>query len=160
PQAPVWLTSALAVLGWGFILRWGILDPQGGTQALFKMFGIANQLLAVIALSLATVIMLKRHRAYAWVTGLPLLVLGTITLTASFASIFSSHPKIGALALARDTAAKLQAGLVPAAKAATTTHNAWLTAILTGILIAFVISVLLISIRDAVALLASPREKL
>src|SRR5579872_3029776 len=68
PHPSVYLTSLLAVVGWGLILWWGIWDKQGGTKALIKMFGTANQLLAVIALTLATVVMLKRHRRYAWVT--------------------------------------------------------------------------------------------
>lgn len=148
-RIPVWLTSGLAVAGWGFILRWGIVDQQGGTQALFKMFGIANQLLAVIALSLATVIMLKRHRRYVWVTGLPLLVLGTITLTAASQAIFSPNPKIGALAAAAVSSA-----------APVAVQNAWLTAILTGALMLFVIAVLLSSAREALALLVVPARKL
>jgi carbon starvation protein len=161
-RIPVWLTSGLGVLGWGFILRWGIVDAQGGTQALFKMFGIANQLLAVIALTLATSIMLKRHRQYAWVTGLPLLVLGAITLTAAFESIFSPIPKIGALAGARDAATRAEAALTPAAQAAATTsmHNAWLTATLSGLLIAFVLTVLVVAAGAAIARLRRPAASL
>lgn len=155
-HVPVWLTSALAVLGWGFILRWGIVDREGGTQALFKMFGIANQLLAVIALTLATVVMLRRHRRYAWVTGIPLLVLGTITLTASALSIFADHPAVGSLARARDLAEKAQAGLLPAAKAAIGIQNAWLTAILTGLLLAFVVTILIAAAWESAALLRKP----
>src|SRR5262249_24105577 len=121
PRIPVWLTSALAVAGWGFILRWGIVDQQGGTQALFKMFGIANQLLAVLALPWAPLIMLKPPRRFVWVTGLPLLVLGAFTLTAAFQAIFSPNPKIGALAAT---------GVASATPVAV--QNAYLTALLTG----------------------------
>jgi len=145
---PVWATSGLAVLGWGLILSWGILDREGGTKALIKMFGTANQLLAVIALALATIVMLKRHRTYAWVTGLPLLVVASVTLTGAFQTIFSSDPRVGALASARDAAGRALSGRLPAGVAATASHNALLTAVLTGILGALVVAVLLVSARD------------
>jgi carbon starvation protein len=155
-KIPVWLTSALAVIGWSGILFWGILDAEGGTRALFKMFGTANQLLAVIALTLATVIMLRRHRRHVWVTAVPLLVLGTITMTAAYQSVFSSHPKIGAIAQARDVAAKLASGAMPAAKAATATNNAWLTAILSLLLLFFVVAVLIASLKEAISIWRNP----
>jgi carbon starvation protein len=145
---PVWLTSGLAVLGWGLILAWGIVDKEGGTRALFKMFGTANQLLAVIALTLATVVMLKRRRSYVWVTGLPLIVLGIITLTAAFQSVFSPIPNVGAIAAAH------------AASNAKAVANAYLTAILTGMLIVFVVTVLVISAREAFALWRKPAPEL
>ena len=138
-RAPVWGTSALAVLGWGAILSWGIIDREGGTKALIKMFGTANQLLAVIALTIATIVMLRRHRRYAWVTGLPALVVGAITLSATFLTIFSSDPRVGALALAR------------VAPTPTSVHNAWLTAVFTGVLGTLVVLVLLVSGRTALA---------
>ena len=137
-RVPVWLASGLAVLGWGAILSWGIIDREGGTKALIKMFGTANQLLAVVALTLATIVMLKRHRRWAWVTGGPALVVGVITLTATFQTIFSPDPRVGAIALAHQ------------ALAPTATQNAWLTASLTGILGLLVLSVLSLSLREAV----------
>ena len=118
---PVWFTSALAVVGWGLILSWGIVDREGGTRALIRMFGTANQLLAVIALTLATVVMLKRHRRHAWVTGVPMAIVSTVVvLTATFLTIFASDPRVGALASAR------------AAATARATQNAFLSAGLTG----------------------------
>ena len=142
PQVPVWLTSLFAVLGWGLILSWGILDREGGTKALIRMFGTANQLLAAIALALATIVMLKRHRRYVLVVALPMIVVSTITLTATYQAIFSSNPRVGALAGARDALAKAAAGSVPASAAATASHNAWLTASLTGLLGILVVAVL------------------
>lgn len=156
-SAPVWTTSALAVLGWGAILIWGVLDAEGGTRALFKMFGIANQLLAVIALSLATVILLKHHRRYVWVTGGPLAVLGTITLTASWQTVFSAHPRVGALAGVADAAKRAAAGTLPSAKAAVAATNGWLTAGLTLMLMVLTVAVLLLSAKEAAGLLRSPR---
>jgi carbon starvation protein len=145
-HAPVWITSALAVAGWGLILSWGIVDREGGTRALIRMFGTANQLLAVIALALATIVMLKRHRAHAWITGLPALAVAVTTLSGGFLAIFAADPRVGALAAAR----------VAATRAAT--QNAWLTIALTGTLLGFVISVLLVSVRKGVALLRAPVE--
>jgi carbon starvation protein len=141
---PVWLTSLLAVLGWGLLLSWGIIDREGGTKALIKMFGTANQLLAVIALTLASIVMLKRHRRWAWIAGGPALVVSTVTLTAAVETIFSSDPRVGALALAR------------AATTATAVHNAWLTAILTGVLLASVTAVLVVSAREALRVWRAP----
>src|SRR5262249_52754758 len=85
-HARVWSPGSLGVGGWGLISSWGIFDTEGGTKALIKMFGTANQLLAVMALALATVIMLKYHRRFAWVTGAPMVVVATITLTAAFST--------------------------------------------------------------------------
>ncbi len=159
PHVPIWLTSGLAVLGWGLILSWGILDTEGGTKALIKMFGTANQLLAVIALTLATVIMLKRHRQYAWVTGFPAIIVGAITLTAAYQSVFHSDPRVGAIAAATAAAQKFHAGSMPAAKAAIAANNAYLTAFLTGLLALLVISVLVISVREIIVLLRAPRKE-
>jgi carbon starvation protein len=145
---PVWITSLLAVVGWGLILLWGILDQEGGTKALIKMFGTANQLLSVIALTLATVVMLKQHRRYAWVTALPLLVVGTTTLSAAFLTIFSGDPRVGQVAAMR----------IAATPAALT--NARLTTFLTGMLIAFTLSVLVVSFRQVVTLWRTPEPVL
>lgn len=168
PRFPVWLTSLLAVAGWGAILSWGIIDAQGGTRALIKMFGTANQLLAVIALTLATIIMLKRHRKYVWVTALPMVVVGTITLYATYLTIFDG--KIGTLSAVAKAKADLNlansavgsvgaaAEKAKAAVAAATTslNNSWITTALTGLLLVSVVIVLLISAKEAVRLLRTP----
>ncbi|MEP6756844.1 MAG: carbon starvation CstA 5TM domain-containing protein, partial [Chthonomonadales bacterium] len=154
----VWLTSGFAVIGWGAILSWGILDAQGGTRALIRMFGTANQLLAVIALTLATVIMLKKHRKFAWVTGIPALVVATITLTASTMTIFSSDPRVGAMgaiaAASKSAASGVSAGVVSAANVII--KNAYITAMLTGILLAVVLMVLWLSISEIRRILHMP----
>jgi carbon starvation protein len=138
-RIPVWFTSALAVVGWGSILSWGIVDREGGTRALIKMFGTANQLLAVIALTLATVVMLKSYRRHAWVAGVPMAVVSVVVLTATFLTIFASDPRVGALASAR------------AAATARATQNAFLSAGLTGVLGVLVVAVLALAARTVLA---------
>nr|NLI49121.1 carbon starvation protein A [Propionibacterium sp.] len=91
-----WLATALVVLGWGSIVVMGVTDPLGGIYVLFPLFGIANQLLAAIALTLVfTVVMKKGLFKWAWIPGLPLAWDLFITMWASFEKIFSSNPAIG-----------------------------------------------------------------
>jgi carbon starvation protein len=100
--------SALMVAGWGFFLLNGVADPDGGTKALWPIFGIANQLLASIALCLGTLILLKKQLAspspkpwIAAITGAPLLWLLTVTVTSAVQKISHSDPRIGFLAAAQ-----------------------------------------------------------
>jgi carbon starvation protein len=90
------LASAVIVAAWGSILLMGVTDPLGGINTLFPLFGIANQLLAAVALAVCVTILFKTGRArYAWVPGIPLAWDGIVTLTASWQKIFSADPKIG-----------------------------------------------------------------
>ena len=112
-------TSALVVSGWGYFLYIGVIDPNGGVNILWPLFGIANQMLAAIALCVATGILVKSGKLkYAWVTGLPLAWLITITSTAAWQKITSDDIRIGFFSAANDLTDKLAAGVLPPAKAA------------------------------------------
>jgi carbon starvation protein len=113
------LTSAIVVAGWGYFLYIGVIDPNGGVNILWPLFGIANQMLAAIALCVATGILVKSGKLkFAWITGLPLLWLVIITSTAAWQKIFSEDVRIGFFAAANDMSAKLAAGVLPPEKAA------------------------------------------
>jgi carbon starvation protein len=91
-----WLCSAIVVAAWGSILLMGVTDPLGGINTLFPLFGIANQLLAAIALTVVLVIVVKKDLAkWAWVPGIPLVWDLLVTMTASWQKIFSADPKLG-----------------------------------------------------------------
>ncbi len=115
----VLISSALVVAGWGYFLYIGVVDPNGGINILWPLFGIANQLLAGIALCVATGILVKRGKLkFAWVTGAPLAWIALITTAATWEKVVSTDPRIGFLAAADQLAAKLAAGTLPAQQAA------------------------------------------
>lgn len=94
----VWVTTAIMVAGWGYILILGVTDPLGGINTFFPLFGIANQLLAVIALAVVLAIVAKRGRSYfrwLWIVALPLAFAAVVTITASMFKIFSPVPQVG-----------------------------------------------------------------
>ncbi len=143
-------TSALVVGAWGFFLWQGVKDPLGGINSLWPLFGIANQLLATVALCVATTIIIKMHRArYAAVTLVPLAWLVAVTFTASWHKIFDPNPRVGFLAQAR----ALTAGPATAATARLIFNNR-LDAALTGILVIMVALVLIESARQWICVLS------
>ncbi len=106
-----WLCTALVVLGWGSIVVMGVTDPLGGIYVLYPLFGIANQLLAAIALTLVFAVVMKRGLfKWAWIPGIPLVWDLFITQWASFEKIFSSNPSIGYWASNAAAAKALAAG--------------------------------------------------
>lgn len=136
-------TSAVIVAAWGYFLYQGVLDPLGGINSLWPLFGIANQLLAAVALCVATTILLKMHRAkYMWITCVPLAWLVIVCFTAGWQKIFSPLPAVGFLAQANTLAAGPQGPTT-----ATLIFNARLDAAVTGVFLFLVALILVDSIR-------------
>ncbi len=128
-------TSALVVAAWGYFLWQGIRDPLGGINSLWPLFGICNQLLAAVALCVATTIIVKMGRArYMWITLLPLSWLVAVTFTAAWQKIFSPNPLIGFRAHANELLATQPA----AADLARKVFNDRLDAIIAGFLMVLV----------------------
>ncbi|BBJ00400.1 carbon starvation protein A [Ferrigenium kumadai] len=112
-------TSAIVVAAWGYFLYIGVIDPNGGVNILWPLFGISNQILAAIALCVGTGILVKSGKLkYAWITALPLLWLVIITSTATWQKLTSDDPRIGFIAAANSLSDKLAAGALPPEKAA------------------------------------------
>jgi carbon starvation protein len=149
------LTSGLVVAGWGYFLYIGVIDPNGGVNILWPLFGIANQMLAAIALCVATGILIKSGKLrHAWITGIPLTWLVLVTSTAAWEKIFSDDKRVGFFAAAQDMANKLAAGALPVEKAAVAPQlifnqhlDAWLTMFFITILWIIVADMLRVSAR-------------
>ncbi|HXU94020.1 MAG TPA: carbon starvation CstA family protein [Gallionella sp.] len=115
----VLFTSAVVVAAWGYFLYIGVIDPNGGVNILWPLFGISNQILAAIALCVGTGILVKSGKLkYAWITALPLAWLVIITSTATWQKLTSDDPRIGFIAAANSLSDKLAAGALPPEKAA------------------------------------------
>ena len=152
----VLLSSALVVAGWGYFLYIGVIDPNGGVNILWPLFGIANQMLAAIALCVATGILIKSGKArYAFVTGAPLAWLALVTSTAAWQKLTSPDVRIGFFAAANDLAAKLAAGVLPPEKAAVAPQlifnqrlDAWLTLFFLAVVWFVILDMARVSIRS------------
>ncbi len=137
------VSSALVVAGWGYFLYQGVVDPLGGVNSLWPLFGIANQLLAAVALCVGTTILIKMGRArYAWVTVVPLVWLGIVTLTAGWVKVFAADPRLGFLSQARSLVGSTDPG------AAQRIFNANLDAALTLFFMAVTVVVIAASARE------------
>ncbi|WP_144614805.1 carbon starvation protein CstA [Bacillus cereus] len=147
------IATTLCVLGWGYFLYQGVVDPLGGINTLWPLFGIANQMLAGIALLLGTTILFKMgKKAYVWVTLIPTVGLLIVTMTAGYQKLFHENPKIGFLSHAKVFQGALDEGkvLAPAKNVAQMKQiifNDYIDAALCGIFMIVVIAVLISAIR-------------
>ena len=154
------ISSALIVAGWGYFLYQGVVDPLGGINSLWPLFGISNQLLAAVALCLGTTIIIKMNKArYAWVTLLPLAWLATVTLTAGWQKVFSADPRLGFLAHARTIEAAIASGTLPKGiatieAAQRVVFNDRLDAVVASVFMAVVVLVIAASVREWVLVLS------
>lgn len=151
--APNMIATGLCVAAWGYFLYQGVVDPLGGINTLWPLFGVANQMLAAVALILCTVVLFKMKRErYAWVTILPTCWLLACTLTAGWQKIFDASPKVGFLAnAARFSAAAARGEVLAPAKSIAQMQqvifNQYLDAGLCALFMVVVISVLVFGIR-------------
>ncbi len=103
-----WATTAVVVAAWGSMLLMGVTDPRGGIQTLYPLFGIANQLIAAVALLLCLVMTVRKgHLKHAWIPAIPLVFDTVVTFTASWQKIFSTDPRMGYFQQWRDARALL-----------------------------------------------------
>jgi carbon starvation protein len=141
------LTSAMIVLAWGYFLYQGVIDPLGGINSLWPLFGISNQLLAAVALCVATTILIKMHGAkFIWITVAPLSWLLVVTYTAAWQKIFSDVPRIGFLARAAQLEALKAAGQAPP-QVDTLIFNERLDAAICGLFLILVTTIVVDSVR-------------
>jgi len=151
------LSSALFVSMWGYFLYQGVVDPLGGINSLWPLFGISNQLLAAVALCVGTTVIIKMGKArFAFVTMLPLAWLTVVTMTAGWAKMFSPDPKLGFLSHARFVTDALASGALPAAiKSVGDAHrmilNDYLDAAVAGFFMLSVVVILADSFREVSA---------
>jgi carbon starvation protein len=153
------ISSLLVVAGWGYFLIQGVLDPLGGINSLWPLFGISNQLLASVALCVGTTLIIKYRKArYLWVTLVPLAWLLIITLTASYQKILSPERRIGFLADASAVAAEITAGTMDPARGARLMFNDRLNAVVAAIFVLTVLAVVLSSVREWIRILGGGQE--
>jgi carbon starvation protein len=149
--------TGLCVALWGYFLYQGVVDPLGGINTLWPLFGIANQMLAAIALTLASVCLVKMKRErYLWIPLLPAVWLGVCTLTAGWQKTFGGDVKVSFLAHARKFSAALDAGQILApAKTIAEMHrivrNDYVDATLALVFMVLVVLVVLFGLRAALA---------
>ena len=158
----MFISSAVIVGSWGYFLYQGVIDPLGGINSLWPLFGIANQLLAAVALVVATTILLKMGRKkWLWVTLVPMAWLVTVTMTAGYQKVFDANPRIGFLSGANQLAAQIASGAIPAAKLAETHRlifNLRLDAVVTMVLASMILLMLVEAIGHWWAILSHRKQ--
>jgi len=145
------VASAVFVAAWGWFLYAGVVDPLGGINSLWPIFGVANQLLAVLALSLGTTVLIKMGRVrYLWVSLLPLVWLLAVTMTAGWMKIFSDDPRLGFLRMASDLKAKISGGGTGQLLAVWHQQliNNYINAAVTGAFMALVLLVVVVCVHE------------
>lgn len=155
------MATLLFVAAWGWFLYQGVIDPLGGINSLWPIFGVANQLLAVIALALGTTVLIKMGRTrYIWATLAPLAWLLSVTMSAGWMKIFSADPRLGFLSAAKGLAEKIAGGGAEAQLAQwhRLMVNNYVNAIVTGVFLVLVGLVVLTCARVWWQLLAGKRE--
>ncbi|MFE4494048.1 carbon starvation CstA family protein [Streptomyces niveus] len=147
----VWFASAVVVGAWGYFLWVGVHDPLGGINQLFPLFGIANQLLAAVALAVCTTLLVKSGRLkWAWVTAVPLAWDAAVTLTASWQKIFSDDPRVGFFTQRDVYQAGIDKGeVIPPAKTMDDMHTVVTNSTVDGVLSAVFAILILVVIADA-----------
>ena len=156
------LSSAMIVAMWGYFLYQGVIDPLGGINSLWPLFGIGNQLLAAVALVVATTILLKMKKLrWIWVTLVPTVWLVIVTMTASYQKIFDPSSRLGFLANAKDLARQITEGKIAAANMAGTQRlifNLRLDAAVTAIFALMVLVLVVEAIFQWYSILSRRRE--
>jgi carbon starvation protein len=148
------LASGLIAAAWGYFLVQGVLDPLGGINSLWPLFGISNQLLAAVALCVGTTIIIKSGKArYAWVTLLPLAWVLLVTLTAGWQKIFAADPRLGFLSHRSQVASQIASGAMEAARGARLMFNDGLDASVTAVFMIATVLLLVASAREWVLIL-------
>ncbi|MGL4196117.1 MAG: pyruvate/proton symporter CstA [Edwardsiella piscicida] len=156
------LATALCVLAWGYFLHQGVVDPLGGINTLWPLFGISNQMLAGMALMLCAVVLFRMKRqAYAWVALLPTAWLLICTMSAGWEKTFSADPRVGFLAIANKFQAMIDSGAIPAqytqSQLAQLVFNNRLDAGLTLFFMVVVVVLGLFSLKTALSALRNPQ---
>ncbi|MBP7147639.1 MAG: carbon starvation protein A [Acidobacteria bacterium] len=149
-------TSVVFVAAWGYFLMAGVIDPHGGIRALWPLFGIANQLLAATALTIGTTILFRTgKKRFAWITLVPLVFLLAVTMTAGVEYVLHPDPRIGFLA--RAGAIESGAIAVDEATRGIQAFNARLDAVLAGVFLVLVATVVISALREWRHVLAGRR---
>ncbi len=158
------VSSAMVVLMWGHFLYQGVVDPLGGINSLWPLFGISNQLLATVALCVATTIIIKMGKVkYVFVTMIPLVWLAIVTMTAGYLKVFSADPKLGFLSHARSLNTAIDANALPAAitsvdAARQMIFNDYLNTAVALFFMASVIVIIADSVREWTAVLSGRKQ--